>query len=170
MRDCDIATWQVPLPAHAPTQFMNTLPLVGFCVTVIAVLSANALVHVPVTDVVLSVQASPDGELVSVPPPCEPVAALRVSVGGAANCAVTLDIVPVAIGTVHVVPEHAPVYAENDDRPEGVDVSVTIVFGANVVVHVPPVTPAVIAQLIPAGLLVTRPLPVPPPVIVMPCV
>ena len=50
------------------------------------------------------------------------------------------------------------------------DVSVTIELGANVVAQVPPVTPAVIVQLIPAGLLVTRPLPVPPPVTVMPCV
>lgn len=155
---------------HAPAQFMNTLPFAGVCVTVTAVFSANAVVHVPETDVLLSVHAIPDGALVKVPPPCEPVAAVKLSVGGAANCTVTLVIVPVTIDTVHVVPEQAPVYPENDDKPEGVDVSVTTVFGANVVAHVPPVVPAVIVQVMPAGLLVTRPLPVPPPVIVMPCV
>ena len=49
-------------------------------------------------------------------------------------------------------------------------VSVTTVFGGNVLLHVPPVMPAVIAQLMPLGALVMTPLPVPPPVIVMPCV
>ncbi|HYW50229.1 MAG TPA: hypothetical protein VE861_06470 [Gemmatimonadaceae bacterium] len=54
--------------------------------------------------------------------------------------------------------------------PDGVAVSVTTVFGGNVVLHVPLVTPAVIAQLMPLGELVTTPVPVPLPVTAMPCV
>jgi hydrogenase/urease accessory protein HupE len=44
------------------------------------------------------------------------------------------------------------------------------VFGGNVVLQVPLTTPAVITHVIPVGLLVTTPLPVPPPVTVRLCV
>lgn len=111
--------------------------------------------HAPLVARLLSKHASPEGALVSVPPPCEPVAAERVSVGGAVNCAVTLLVLPGVIESVHVDAVHAPEYPEKDDNPDGVAVSDTTVFGGNVVVHVPPVTPFVIVQLIPEGTLIT---------------
>ena len=160
----------MPLPLHAPAQFMNTLPLVGDCVTVTAVLSAYAKVHVPLAAALLSVHVKPDGELLSVPPPSDPAAAESVSVGGAANDAVILAVTPGTIVTVHVTLEQPPVYPENDDNPAGVAESETTVFGGKVVVHVPPVTPALMVQLMPDGTLVTSPLPVPPPVTVTVCV
>lgn len=112
----------------------------------------------------------PDGALLIVPPPSDPDTAESVSVGGAANCAVTAAVAPVIIVTVQVLPLQAPVYPENEARPDGVAVNVTTVVAGKVVVQVPPVAPAVITQLIPDGELVTTPLPVPPPLIVIPCV
>ena len=87
---------------------MNTLPLVGVCVTVTMVFNAYAKVQDPVVAALLSVHDSPDGELVSVPPPCEPVAADSVSTGGAVNCAVTLFIVPGVMVSVQVLAVQAP--------------------------------------------------------------
>ena len=91
--------------------------------------------HVPLAATLLNVQVSPDGALLSVPPPCEPVAADSVSVGGAANDAVALAVRPGVMVTVHVTPVHAPEYPENDDKPEGVAVSETTVLGGKVVAH-----------------------------------
>jgi len=54
--------------------------------------------------------------------------------------------------------------------PEGVEVSVTRVFGGNVAEHVPPTTPAVITQLMPDGELAMVPVPEPPPLMTSPCV
>lgn len=168
--DCDSDTTQLPAPLQAPAQFTNTLPLLATCDTVTLVLSANAAVHVPLTAMLLSAQESPDGVLVSVPPPSDPVTAESASVGGAVNCAVTLLVLPVTIVNVQVVPAQAPVYPENDDIPDGVAVRVTTVFGGNVVLHEPAATPTVMEQLMPLGELATTPVPVPPPVTAMPCV
>lgn len=169
-RDAERGTTQLPEPVQAPTQFRKTLPGSGACVTVTLVLSANAVLHVPVADRPLSAHESPDGALVSVPPPSVPVAAESVNVGGAVNCAVTLDVTPVVSGTVHVLPEQAPLNPLNDARPDGVALSVTTVPGGNVVAHVPPATPDVTVHEIPDGTLVTSPLPVPPPLTATPCV
>ena len=99
----------MPLPEQAPAQFTNTLPLVGDCATVTAVLSAYAKVQAPLAAALLSVHVNPAGELLSVPPPSDPVAADSVSVGGAANDAVTRAVAPGTMVTVQVTPEHAPV-------------------------------------------------------------
>lgn len=162
--------WQAPAPLHAPAQLRNTLPLVGVCVTVTTVFSAYAKLQEPLAAALLSVHERPDGELLIVPPPCDPTAADRASTGGAVNCAVTLFVAPGVIVNVQVDVMQAPLYPENDARPAGVAFSVTTTFGGNVVEQVPPVTPFVIVQLIPDGTLVTVPLPVPPPATAMPCV
>jgi len=107
---------------------------------------------------------------VIVPPPWEPETVAIVSVGGAANCAVTVVIAPVTMVTLQALPLQAPEYPENELIPAGVDVSVTTLFAGNVVEQVPPTMPAVMTQLMPDGELVTVPVPVPPPLIVMPCV
>lgn len=149
---------------------MKTLPLVGVCVTVTTVFSAYAKVHDPLAAALLSVHDSPPGALVSVPPPCDPSAAESVSVGGAVNCAVMLFVPPGVMVSVQVDALQAPEYPENELSPEGEALRVTTVFGGNVVTQVPLVTPFVTEQLMPDGILVTTPLPVPPPLSVMPCV
>ena len=172
-RDCASGSVQLlvdPAAAHAPSQDTKTLPAVGDCVRVTLVFSAYAFTQVPLVAMYVSAQEIPTGALVMVPPPSEPETVAMVSVGGAANCAVTLVIAPVTIVTLHVGPLHAPVKPENELMPDGVDVSVTSVFGGNVVEQVPPTTPAVITQLIPEGELVTVPVPDPPPLTVTPCV
>ena len=99
----------MPEPVQAPSQFMKTLPLLGVCVIVTAVLSAYANVQIPLTAALLSVHVRPEGALLSTPPPCEPVAAESASVGGAANVAVMLDVAPGVVFTVQLTPEQAPV-------------------------------------------------------------
>lgn len=155
---------------QAPAQFTNTLPADGVWTMDTVLFSANANAHVPAAAMFDSAQVSPDGVLLSVPPPSDPVAAASVSVGGAANCAVTTVLVPMTVATVQLVPEHAPVYPLNDERPSGVAVSVTTLLAGKVALQVPPEAPAVIVQLIPAGTLVTTPLPVPPPLTLTLCV
>lgn len=71
-------------------------------------MSAYAKVHDPLVARLLSRHDKPLGELVSVPPPCDPVPAASVSVGGAVNCAVTLVVVPGVMVIVQVVAEQAP--------------------------------------------------------------
>jgi hypothetical protein len=131
---------------------------------------AYAAEHVPIPTAFATVQFTPVGVVVMVPPPAEPFAAAMVSCGGAVNCAVTARIVPVAIASVQVVPTQAPEYALKVASPLGVAVSVTVALAGNDVLHVPLSVPAVMVQLMPAGLLVITPVPVPAPVIVTPCV
>lgn len=69
------------------------------------------------------------------------------------NVAVT-DVADVMVTTQVPVPEHAPDHPAKPKPPSGVAVSVTIVPWAKGAVHVAP-------QFMPAGLLVT--VPVPPP-------
>jgi hypothetical protein len=77
-------------------------------VTFTTVFRANGVTQLPVCETPLSVHVNPVGTLLSVPPPSEPEAAERESVGGAWNCAVTLVVVPVASVAVQLVPVHAP--------------------------------------------------------------
>lgn len=110
VRDCVSATVQVvALPEQAPSQYTNTLPVLGVCMTVTLVLSAYAFTQVPLVAMYVRVHAMPSGVLVMVPPPSDPDTALVVSVGGAANCAVTAVMAPVTIVTEQVEPLHAPV-------------------------------------------------------------
>ena len=110
MRDCESETVQVlALPEHAPSQLTKTLPAVGVCVSVTLVLRPYALTQEPFTARNVSVQDIPRGALVIVPPPSDPDTALNVSVGGAANCAVTAAIAPLTIVSEQVKPLHAPV-------------------------------------------------------------
>ncbi len=126
------------LPEQAPSQYRKTLPLVGTCVSVTLVLSAYALLQVPLVAAWLRVHETPVGALLIVPPPSDPDAADIARVGGAANCAVTAAVAPVTMVVVQVLPLQAPVYPENDARPVGVAVSVTTVLAGKVLVQVPP--------------------------------
>jgi hypothetical protein len=148
----------------------KTLPSVGVCVTLTTLFCAYAVEQVPIPAELFRVQFTPPGDVVIVPPPAEPLAAEMDSVGGAVNCAVTVRVVPVAIGNTQVAPVHAPEYVVKVERPDGVAVSVTVEFCGNDAAHVPLRVPAVMVQLIPDGLLVTTPLPEPAAVTETPCV
>jgi len=109
-RDCVSATVQLlALPEHAPSQYTNTLPVLGVCVSITLVFSAYAFTQEPLVAMYVRVHAMPSGALVIVPPPSDPETAVIVSVGGAANCAVTAVMAPVTIVTEQVGPLHAPV-------------------------------------------------------------
>jgi hypothetical protein len=73
---------------------------------------------------------------------------------GALNVAVTLVALLTVTLQVPLEPEQAPLQALNVELPPGVSVSVTDVPELNDAEHVP-------GQLMPAGLLVTVPVPVP---------
>jgi hypothetical protein len=142
------ASTQVEVPLHAPDQPAKVEPEEAAAVSV---------TDVPVAK--LAVQALPQlmpaGLLVTVPEPvpasctvsctCEVVAVLNVAVTDAATESVTVHA---------AVPLQAPDHPAKLDPDAGVAVSVTVVPLSKLAEHVCP-------QLMPAGLLVTVPVPVP---------
>jgi len=140
-------TVHVPVPEQPPPlQPEKREPAAGVAVSVTAVPLANEAEQV-------APQAMPAGALVTVPLPAP--LGLTVSVKDCGtNVAAT--VVEAASVTVHVpVPEQPPpLQAVKVDPAAGVAVSVTIVPFVNDAEHVAP-------QEMPAGLLVTVPLPVP---------
>jgi hypothetical protein len=138
---------QLPAPLHAPPHPEKVEPAVGVAVNVTFVPSAKEALHVVP-------QLIPDGELVTVP---EPVPAkVTVSVGFppvVLKVAVT-DVFTLIVTLQVVVPLHAPPHPAKVEPPVGVAVSVTSVPSSNVPTHCEP-------QLMPAGELVTVPVPLP---------
>jgi hypothetical protein len=148
-----IVTTHVPVPLHpAPLQPTNVLPLFGVAVSVTTVpLLKLALQPVPPP----VGQLMPAGLLVTVPLPVPASVTVNANVVVALNVAVTLSAAVMSI--VHVpVPLHAafPLHPANVDPVPAVAVSTTCDPLAKFAVHVG-------GQLIPAGLLVTVPVPVP---------
>jgi hypothetical protein len=142
-----IATLQVAEePAQAPLQPVKLEPAAAVAVSVTVDPLAKSCSQV-------APQAMPAGELVIEPFPVPALAAVRWNVS-AANVAVT-DFAAL-IGTVHVVDVvlQAPFQRVKLEPGAGVAVSVTFVPWASVATQVAP-------QSMPAGLLVTVPLPVP---------
>ena len=141
-------TVQVPVPAHGAPQPANVDPVAGAAVNVTAVPLAKFAVHV-------GLQLIPAGALVTVPLPVP--ASVTVSakfVVVALNVAVT--VVAAVNVTLHVaVPEHPPpLHPVNVDPEAGTAVKVITVPPAKFAEHVD-------GHEIPAGALVTVPLPVP---------
>src|SRR5438093_1194333 len=140
-------TEQVPVPAQPPPlQPVKVEPAAGAAVSVTAVPLANEAEHVVP-------QEMPAGALVTVPLP----APLRLTVSvkvGSAKVAVT--VVALLSVTVHVpVPEQPPpLQPVNVEPAAGVAVNVTTVPFAYAAMHVEP-------HEMPAGLLVTVPIPEP---------
>jgi hypothetical protein len=135
----------VPAPAHAPLQPVKVECAAGVAVSVTLLPSSNGAVQT-------APQLIPVGELVTVPLPVP----LRATETG---CWIFENVAVAAFGasidTVQVpVPAHAPVQPMNVECRAGVGVSVTDVPSSNCALHVLP-------QLIPAGELVTVPLPAP---------
>jgi phage tail protein X len=132
----------VPVPEHPPPlQPVKVKSVPGVAVSVTLVLSGKGAAHVPG-------QLMPAGLLVTVPVPTtvtERLAAtwLKVAVTASSD---------VRVITHWPVPVHAPLHPVKVKFVPGVAVSVTFVLGGKGAVHVP-------GQLMPAGLLVTVPVP-----------
>src|SRR5437899_921839 len=138
---------QGPVPEHPPpVQPVKVEPAAGVAVSVTAVPLAKLAVHV-------APQVMPAGALVTVPLPAPAGVTVRVKV-----CTVKVAVTVVAAETVTThdpVPEHPPPFQSVKVEPAaGVAVNVTAVPLAKLAEQVAP-------QLIPAGELVTVPLPVP---------
>src|SRR5207249_4564618 len=140
-------TTQVPVPEHPPPlQPLKVEPAAGLAVSVTAVPLAKLAEQV-------APQVMPAGELVTVPLPVPAGVTVRVKV-----CGVKVAVTVVAAETVTTqvpVPEQPPPLQPVKVEPAaGVAVSVTAVPLVKLAEQVAP-------QLIPAGELVTVPLPVP---------
>ena len=143
-----IVTTQIPVPLHpAPLQPLNTDPLAGVAVSVTDVPLANDALHV-------APQLIPTGLLVTVPLPLPAFVTVRVYTYTCVKLALTACAALIVTTQVPVPLHPAPLHPLNVDPLADVAVKVTCVPPANEALHVAP-------QSMPAGLLVTVPLPVP---------
>ncbi len=141
-----LTTQVLVVPVQAPDQPPKVEPLADAASSVTELFSAKAELQV-------APQLMPDGLLTTVPLPVP--ALVTVSVGGPpTNVAVTVLAVLMLTTQVLVVPVQAPDHPPKVEPLAGAAVSVTEVFSAKLALHVVP-------QLMPDGLLVTVPLPVP---------
>ncbi len=149
---------------QSPPHVLNTETPVVDCSRVTTVLASNSVVQVPLVKVPLSEQLMPAGELVTRPPPAEPLpAAIVRRCGAAVNPAVATAFTLLTTGIVQLVPMQAPVNPSKLDPALPPPISITFVPAANSAVQVPLVTPAALVHEMPDGELVTLPEPVPVP-------
>jgi hypothetical protein len=136
------------VPVHAPDQPANAEPLFGVAVKVTLVPDAKlALQAEP--------QEMPAGLLVTGPLPAPALETVKAYEGTIRlNVAVTFLAALIVTTQVAAVLVQAPVHPANTDPLLGVAVSVTLAPEAKLALHAEP-------QAMPAGLLVTGPLPVP---------
>jgi len=141
----------VPVPVHAPVHPAKIELAPGPAVSVTDVPTVKLALHV-------SPQVIPEGALVTVPAPLPESVTVSSTVaggGGAEALNVALTDVWFASNIVQVpVPEQAPDQPAKNELAFGFAVSVSDVPLANLALHAEP-------QLIPEGLLVTVPPPVP---------
>jgi hypothetical protein len=140
-----IVTLQVPVPLQAPLQPANVDPAAALAVSVTTVpLLKFALQMVP--------QLIPAGLLVTVPVPVPALVTLNLN-AGTLNVAVT-DFAALIVTLQVPVPVQAPLQPANVEPAVALAVSVATVPLLKLALQVP-------GQLIPVGLLVTVPVPVP---------
>ncbi len=139
-----ITTVQAPLPLQAPPQPPKVEPPVAVAVSATELPLAKFPLHV-------APQLIPAGLLVTVPFPV--LVTVRSALGAAVNCAVTVWF-PFITTTQAPVPLQAPPQPVKVDPPVGVAVSATVLPVGKFAMHPSP-------QLIPLGILVTVPVPVP---------
>lgn len=144
--DVDRATTQGPLPVQAPLQPEKVLPPLGAAVSVTLVPCENVPEHVPLEQVTPPVT-------IPLPPPARVTLKELDSGGVTANDALTETEEDERATTQEAVPVHAPPQPENVFPLFGLAVRVIFAPCKNVPVHAP------FEQDIPAGLLLTVPLP-----------
>jgi hypothetical protein len=137
---------QVPVPEQAPLQPAKEEPAAGAAVRVIGVPEGKDCEQV-------APQLMPAGLLLTVPAPAPLLVTDRVT-GSRLKVAVTA-VAWVTVTAQVPVPEQAPLQPAKDEPAEGAAVSVTVVPEVTDCEHVAP-------QLIPAGVPVTVPEPLPP--------
>ena len=163
VRPCDMTSWH-GVDAQSPPHAANTALPLGVSCSVTTVPAAKYAVHVPLDVDPLSTQFTPVGELVITPPPADPAPAATVRrCGAAVNAAVTALVTPLDTEMTQLPPVHAPVNPSKLPLLVLPPISDTDAPAANVALHTPLVTPAVIVQEIPDGELVTLPVPLPAP-------
>jgi hypothetical protein len=142
-RAADIVT--LPFSQPTPTQVPNTEPVAGVAVRTTTCAAGNAAAHV-------GPQLIPAGLLVIVPPPAP--ALFTVSVLGAVEENVAVQLCPTDMVTLPSVQSASPVHPAKMDPAFGVAVKSTTCPAVNASLQSVP-------QSMPAGLLVTVPLPFP---------
>src|SRR5947209_1114672 len=142
-----MVTTQLPVPVQAPVHPVKVEPVVGVAVSV---------TWVPLLKFALQVapQLIPAGLLVTVPLPVPAFVTESWKVTGVVVKVAVTACAEFIVTTQLPLPLHAPVHPVKVEPVVAVGVSVTCVPLLKLAVHVVP-------QLIPAGLLVTVPLPVP---------
>jgi len=135
------------VPVQAPLQPVNVEPTAGAAVRVTAVPDVNEVEHVVP-------QLMPAGELEIVPLPVPALLTVSANEDGSANVAVTFRAAFIVTVQVLAVPVQPPLQPVKVDPAAGAALSVTTVPDVNEVEQVVP-------QLMPAGALVTVPLPAP---------
>ena len=142
-----MVTLQAPVPVHAPLQPLKVESVPGVAVNATIVPVVNEAAHV-------EPQAMPAGVLVTAPVPVPNLVTVRAKEDGRANVAAT-EVAALSVMVQAAVPEHPPpLQPENVEPVAGVAVKVTMVPVVNAVEHVAP-------HEIPAGALLTVPLPFP---------
>jgi hypothetical protein len=137
------ATVHAPVPEQGPLQLAKTEPAAGAAVRVTTVTGVTDCEQV-------APQLMLPGLLVTVPVPVPFFVTVKVT-----GVAVKVAVTEAAAFTAHVpVPEHAPLQPAKVEPAAGAAVRVTAVPGVKDCEQLAP-------QLIPAGLLVTVPVPVP---------
>ena len=148
-------TLHVVVPVQPPDQLENVLPAAGVPVSVMGAPAGNVTEQPVVAPVV---QLIPAGLLVTVPVPPPAVVTVNTSPVRTLKVAVTVPLA-LRVGLQIEVPEQqSPVQPPNEELLIAAEVSVTGVFGGKIAEQ-PVVEPD--EQLIPAGLLVTVPVPSP---------
>jgi hypothetical protein len=144
---------QAPVPVQAPDQPANVEVVFGAAVSVTMVPLVKLALHV-------APQLIPAGLLVTVPAPVPALWTVSwTELGGGGVLAVNVAVAETSLVSVTLqvpVPVQAPDQPANVELAFGAAVSVTMVPLVKLALHVAP-------QLIPAGLLVTFPAPVPAP-------
>ena len=134
-------------PVQPPLQPVKVDPPVAVGVKSTCVPAANAAVHV-VAQLLI-----PAGALLTLPVPAPALVTVNESVGAGPKVAVT-DVAALIVTVQSPGPLHAPPQVTNADPALGIAASVTWVPAPKLAEHVAAL------QLIPAGVLVTVPLPV----------
>ena len=140
-------TTQLVLPVQAPVHPVKLEPVIGVAVNVTCVPLLKLALHVVP-------QLIPAGLLVTVPVPVPAFVTVKGKVVGFVVKVAVTDCAAFMVTTQLPLPLQAPVHPVKDEPVVGVAVNVTCVPLLKLALHVVP-------QLIPAGLLVTVPVPVP---------
>lgn len=147
---------------------MNTALPLADCCSITTVLAGKVALQVPLVDEPMITQLMPTGVLVTVPLPADPAPGATVSrCGAGVKPTLTALVTALTTDTVHVGPKQAPPNPSKLPFCVLPPISVTRLPASKLALQIPLVTPAVTVHAMPDGELVTAPLPVPLPEMVI---